>query len=219
MVLYPRKAGIYKLTCSNNGKIYVGKSVNMYKRLNRHKNYKYRDNEKYYLQNAILKHGWSSFEVEILEIFENFNKTNDNDKLLERESYFINLFDSTDRHKGYNICKFSTDTSGIPLTEDHKEKIRQSLLGRTFSNETIERMRKSQLGKTMSDDAKEKLRNINLGKKLSDNTKEKIKSSMSGKLFTVDHKENLRLSKLGIPRSEETKEKIRQSMLRRSQTM
>ena len=33
-----KSAGIYKLTCSTNGKIYIGKAVNLYKRLNRHKN-------------------------------------------------------------------------------------------------------------------------------------------------------------------------------------
>ena len=37
-VEYPKEAGIYKLTCSDNGKIYIGKAVNLYNRINAHKN-------------------------------------------------------------------------------------------------------------------------------------------------------------------------------------
>jgi predicted GIY-YIG superfamily endonuclease len=53
MTTYSDKAGIYKLTCSNNGKVYIGKSVNLYKRLNRHKNCNKHSYNRYYIQNAI----------------------------------------------------------------------------------------------------------------------------------------------------------------------
>lgn len=39
-IIYPKAAGIYKLTCDNNGKIYIGKSINIRKRLESHKNCK-----------------------------------------------------------------------------------------------------------------------------------------------------------------------------------
>lgn len=86
LIGYPKKAGIYKLTCVN-GKVYIGKSVNIFNRLRQHKNPKV----KYHLQNAILKYGWDSFTVEILEVYDKFDKEKDNKFLLERESFYIEL--------------------------------------------------------------------------------------------------------------------------------
>lgn len=195
---FPKNAGIYKLVCVNNSKVYIGKSVNLYKRLNKHKNCSISHTGKGFLQNAILKHGWSSFTVEILEVVENFDKSKDNDKLLEREAYYIELFDSTNRDKGYNLCKFSTDGTGIPLTEEHKEKIRQAKLGKLHSEDHVKKLREGKLNNPMSQESREKLRQFN-----------------SGKTMSNESKERMRNSKLGRKHSEETKEKIRQSNLKR----
>lgn len=200
----PKKAGIYKLICSN-GKIYIGKSVNIRHRINQHKN----SRDVCYLQNAIRKHGWSEFSVEILEIVENFDKTKDNESLLEKEAFYIKLFDSTNRDKGYNICEYSNDTTGKVVSEESREKMRQAKLGnkinlgKTHSKEVREKMRQAKLGKS----------NVAcLGKALSENTKSKISKSKTGKKHTEEHKEKIRQSKLGKkrgPMSEEQKDKIR----------
>lgn len=205
---YPESAGIYKLVCNNNGKIYIGKSTNIYKRINRHKNCSKHVDNRYLLQNAIIKHGWDSFSVEILEIFENFKSSEDNQVLLERESYYIRSFESNNLEKGYNICEYSTDTGGKPLSKEHKEKIRQSLLGRVFTEDHKEKIRQSQLGKTLTEECKEKLKAINTGKILSLETREKISNSRLGQKHSEESKEKMRQSKLGKPRSEETKAKL-----------
>jgi group I intron endonuclease len=158
MIKHPHSAGIYKLICNNNGKTYVGKATNLYKRINRHKNCAKHPHNRYLLQNAIVKHGWDEFSVEILEIFENFNSVEDNNELLNRESYYIKLFDSTNLDKGYNLCEYSTDTGGKPLTEEHREKIRLANTGKKRSDETKERQRIAQSGKKLSNESKEKMR-------------------------------------------------------------
>ena len=89
---YPKGAGIYKLTCIRNGKVYIGKSVNMYFRLSCHKSCEKKTKGRYYFENAIIKYGWDSFNVEILESIDNFDKKNDNIELLEKESFYIQLF-------------------------------------------------------------------------------------------------------------------------------
>lgn len=217
----PKKAGIYKLICNKNGKSYIGKSINILRRIKEHKNSK-ADN---ILQRAVLKYGWDSFDVEILEIVENFDKLTDNDSLLDKEAYYIELFDTTNRENGYNICKFSTDKTGVPcsaetkeklrqahlgkiLDEEHKEKIRQARIGFKHSDEDKENMRQAHLGYKQSDEHKEKIRQAHLGFKHSDESKEKMRE-----VWTEEAKEKLRSSRLGKPRSEETKEKIRQSKL------
>lgn len=186
---YPNKAGIYKLTCSVTGKSYIGKSVNIRIRINHHKRYDATSKYNSYLKNAIVKYGWDSFNVEILEIVENFDKLKDNKNLLCRESYFIELFDSINKDKGYNICKFSSDVTGLPRSIETRNKISNSMMGRTFSKESREKMSIGKSGKPISEEHKNNIRlsklgkpNLGrLGKVCSDETKEKIRQSMLGK--------------------------------------
>lgn len=228
-IKYPNGAGIYKLTCKVNNKVYIGKSVTINRRLNRHKNCK-TPKDNFYLHNAIIKHGWDSFTVEILELFENFDRIKDNDTLLEREAFYIKLYDSTNKLKGYNRCEYSTDCTGRKLTEEHKEKLRQCNLGKKMSKDAIERTRQAKLGKPRSEETKEKIRQKKLGvklseehkeklrnRKLSEEHKEKIGNSGRGKKRSEEFKEKMRQINLGRKHSEETKEKIRQFNLRKSQ--
>lgn len=203
---YPKKAGIYKLTCVANGKIYVGKSVSLNKRLNRHKNCKCSKNNSF-IHNAILKYGWGSFEVEILEIFEDFNKLAHNSILLEREAHYIQVFKSANKSKGYNICEYSNDCTGRTLTEEHKEKLRKANIGKKMSEESIEKTRQANLGRKNSPETIEKIRLSRLGKKASNETKEKLRN----RRHSDETKEKMRQARLGKPRSEETKRKCREN--------
>lgn len=199
---YPNKAGIYKLIDSN-GKIYIGKSTNVRVRINAHKNYKTTCKVKSYLKNAILKYGWDSFTVEILEIVENFDKLKDNDNLLKREAYYIELFDSSNKDKGYNLCKFSTDRTGFPMSEESKRKLSEAIKGKPkkpFTEEHKERMRQAKLGKKrppFSEEHKEKIRIGNLGKIISEDHKEKLRTFNSGKELSEETKEKISQSKTG----------------------
>lgn len=206
---YPPKAGIYKITCNVNGKLYIGKAVNLQKRLNVHKNCKTSTREKFHFHNAIIKYGWDSFTVEILEIFDNFDKLKDNDYLLEKESYYINLYESTNVNKGYNKCKFSKDTTGIPLSDEHKEKIRQSKLGKPISEYTKQRLIESHLGIPRSEETKEKIRQAHLGKPLSDEHRKRLSESHRGKKMSEENKKKLLEANIGRKLSEENKEKMR----------
>lgn len=66
-----KTAGIYQITCTANGKIYIGSSVNIKSRISGHKsklNKGCHDNK--YLQNAWNKYGESSFIFEIINTIE-----------------------------------------------------------------------------------------------------------------------------------------------------
>lgn len=213
-IKYPKAAGIYKLTCSNNGKIYIGKTINLHRRLREHKNCEKKNEGNCYFQNAIIKYGWNSFIVEILEVFENFDKLTDNKKLLEQESHYIKMFDSSDLEKGYNICKYSSDRTGTICSEESKEKMRKAKRGRVLSEEHRSKLKYNRLGKKMSEESKEKIRQYRLGKTLSEESKRKLSLDRSGKKghkVSEETKEKMRNAKLGKSCSEETKEKIRQA--------
>lgn len=215
---YPKEAGVYKLTCANNNKVYIGKSVNIHARLSQHR----RCRGSYYFDYAVAKHGWDSFNVEILEIFENFDKSKDNQRLLDREAYYINLYNSTNKEMGYNLCAYSNDRTGHKHSDETKKKMSLVRKGKTHSDESRAKMSRSQLGRIISKEHREKLRVANLGVPRSEETKKKMSQSKIGIKFSEKHKENLRKPKseefkenLRKPRSEEIKEKIRLGHLRR----
>ena len=62
---YPKGAGVYKLTCSKNGKVYVGKSVDMYFRLSCHKSVSEKAKGNYYFENALIKYGKENGTTEV----------------------------------------------------------------------------------------------------------------------------------------------------------
>ena len=199
----PKRSGVYKITCINNDKVYIGKAVDIDKRLRDHRNSKKDGQGNGLFQNAILKHGWDSFIVEILEVIQEFDKSKDNQTLLEREAYYIELFDTTNRDKGYNRCKFSNDNTGIIFSKEVREKMSRSKLGKKLSQEHIEKIREANIGRTLSEEHKEKLR-----KPKSEEAKEKLRKPKS-----EEAKENMRKARLNSPLSEESREKIRQSLI------
>jgi len=222
-------AGVYKITCLINNKSYIGKSVDISKRMNAHKNCKKPDQKMSYFHEAILKYGWDSFKIEILESFPVFDKENDNIKLLEREAFYIKHYKTFDKTFGYNLCEYSNDRTGKPLSEKHKEKLRitssgkkhtqsakdkvsKANLGKKLTLEHVEKIRQSKLGKKRgahSEQHKEKLRQANLGKKMSLEARKKMSIANKGKVLPPEHIEKLRQANLGKSRSPETIEKIR----------
>jgi group I intron endonuclease len=207
-IAYPKHAGIYKLTCVANNKIYIGKSVNLSRRLKEHKLSAEKNVATYFFQKVIIKYGWSSFIVEILEIDENFDKTKDSKALIEREAYYIELFDSTNRDKGYNVCKYSTDRTGIPRSTETKEKIRQGNLGKKLSFETRQKMGQSRKGRKVSEETKQKISQGRKGLCVSSETRQKISNSKLGKSLNLSEENRL---KRRLPLSEETRKKMSQS--------
>jgi group I intron endonuclease len=227
---WPNEAGIYKLTCNVNNKVYIGKTVCFRQRINFHKNSYKKSSVISLLRNAIIKYGWDNFNIEIIETFKNFDKLEDNNSLLEREKYYISLYDSTNKDKGYNLCKFSNDRTGIPLSQDAKlklsefnkgkklsnetkQKISESKRGKKFSNEHKKKLSDSRLLNPMSEEHKEKLRQSNIGKKMSDITKNKLRLALTGRKVSEETRK-----KLSRPCSEETKEKLRQANLGKKHT-
>jgi hypothetical protein len=104
------KSGIYRWISSISNKSYIGSSMNITKRLRKYYNINYlnskiiKDNSLIY--RALLKHGYSNFNLEILEYC---NKK----YLINREQYYLDLLKPE-----YNICK----TAGSMLGFKHSAK-------------------------------------------------------------------------------------------------
>ena len=92
-------AGIYKLDYPN-GKVYIGQSQNIYKRINEHNSYSFAGHGSCPLQlceKAIQKYG----RITTFTILE---EVQDVSELDDKEAYWIQYYDSTNRDKGYNIA-------------------------------------------------------------------------------------------------------------------
>ena len=98
---------IYKLTNLINGKVYIGQTVRTFNKRytgagvgaeRMKKYYEIRGNIKNeHLYNSLIKYGTDNFKVEIIEQCKTI------DELNEKEEYYIELYNSTDYKKGYNI--------------------------------------------------------------------------------------------------------------------
>lgn len=107
-----KKSGIYSIICAVNGKQYIGCSKNIYSRINAHKSYlkhnKFKQDNKYFIEDW-NKYGSDTFDYKVLEY------TTEN--LKDKECYYIELFDTINRDKGYNLRRDNSKIGMIPLEE------------------------------------------------------------------------------------------------------
>lgn len=99
MIENKNKSGIYKIVNKINGKVYIGKTKDFYKRYHQYlHSIKTRNQRKLnnHLLNSFLKYGIANFDFEVVEICDISMTT-------ERELFWMHYFNSCDRNFGYNI--------------------------------------------------------------------------------------------------------------------
>jgi hypothetical protein len=101
------KSGVYRITCVNTDKIYIGSSNELDKRLRGHRSSlragKHRNP---YLQRAWDKHGEEAFVFEIIERVEVVD-------LLPHEQEWMDLTLCYEPELGFNISRFASSTTGV----------------------------------------------------------------------------------------------------------
>lgn len=125
-MLIDKNIGIYIIVNTINGKFYIGSSSDIQQRFYNHKS-KLLNNihVNKHLQSSVNKYGFENFKFDILA-----NCPIENLDSLE-QWYFDNL------QPQYNIRKFVESNRGIILSENHKEKISNSMIGK-FCKITIQ---------------------------------------------------------------------------------
>jgi len=139
-----KKSGIYKITNSSNGKIYIGSAYNLSNRFSVHR-YTLRNNKNKnkHLQAAWNKYGEQNFIFEIIELV-------DIGTLLQREQYWIDNFTPFKKEIGYNIAKIAGNTAGIKPSEATRKKQSESAKKRPkrkMSEEDLVKLKERYKGK------------------------------------------------------------------------
>lgn len=111
------KCGVYYIRNEKNGKIYVGASSDMFRRINAHRNVLKRNEScNFYLQKDWNKYKEDSFNFGVLERVSE-------DRLVEREEIWILKLKSCKRSFGYNV------SVGVKHSEKTKRKISKANKG------------------------------------------------------------------------------------------
>ena len=154
---------IYKITNTVNGKIYIGCTTRTIEvRLNAHFRQRFSATRHTSLGRSICKYGIKAFIIEKIE------DCLDEKNMFEREVYWINYYRSTDNKIGYNLTKggdtgpvnskenhpmwgkkneklsaLNKSRAGVKLSEEHKQKVINTMIGKKRSEETKKKMSES----------------------------------------------------------------------------
>lgn len=111
-------SGVYKITCSVTGKVYVGSAVNLYRRWHAHHLPELRGNYHVnkYLQAAWNKYGEAAFGFTVLEEVPVAD-------LINCEQRWINKLQSANRRHGFNLCAVAASSLGTKHTAATKAKM------------------------------------------------------------------------------------------------
>lgn len=210
--------GIYAIRNISDGKIYIGQSIRISKRIATHKwmlaNGRHSCR---HLQRAYDIHGAASFEFFLIEQCEI-------ELLTKREQYWM---DQHSRAGLYNSSPAAGSNSGFRHSEETIRKMSESRkgmpgiktrLGKTNTPEARAAVAMAMTGRRVSDETRLKQSLSRKGGKLSDEHKAKIAASMMGREITVDWRARISEANKGRVVSAETREKLRQANIGKKQS-
>lgn len=189
---------VYGIISKTNCSLYVGSSVNFYKRKASHirdlvKNRHYNT----HLQNHVYKYGIDDLLFYVIKIVKC------RECLIPEEQFYIDNLAPK-----FNICKIADRRTGIALSESHKRKIGIAHKGKILSEETKQKLFLINKGKVQSKSTIEKRAAKNRGKKRSLEVRLKMSKAMKGIPKSAEAIRNVSIALTGRKLSEEHKKKI-----------
>jgi len=155
-----RICGIYKITNTSNGKVYIGSSINTLQRWAAHKSHCRKNKHcNRHLQGAWNEYGEKSFQFSIID------ECNEN-LLLTQEDLWINYYDSRNQEKGYNLAS----ANRVEWSAESRLKASLSHMG----------SKNAHFGKGHSVEAMQKIMDANVGRKHTEEWKAQHSKDIKG---------------------------------------
>ena len=145
--------GIYKITNTITGKIYIGSSINVDYRIKQHfKCLRGNYHRNIHLQLSFNKYNESSFVWDLI-------CECDKNELLKKETEYILKYKSFDRKIGYNILINAEHSRlGVKHSQETKDKISEKLKGKKLTKEHSDKIVKNLInGSSFSEKLKKRL--------------------------------------------------------------
>ena len=155
MPIIPHAAGVYKITCTANGKVYIGSTVDLCNRWREHRN-KLRAGQgiSKHFQNAWNKYGESAFTFEVVELVMFV------EELRDREQYWLDRYQAYNSRKGFNKGRIAASPFFGQTHDDAAiEKIRAAARD-DMTPEKLAKMEAARRDWYTSDDAQKQFRRM-----------------------------------------------------------
>lgn len=163
-----KKIGIYKIV-NPTGKVYIGQSLDVEKRMLHYKKLQCKDQQLLY--NSILKYGFNSHKISIVVVC-------DAEQLNDLERFYIKKFKSNVRKHGLNLTSGGRDY--FYHCESVKKKMSIAQLGNT----------KRRGKKQPQEEVAKRVKQL-IGKKRSVQQKTNISKSLIGRKLSQQHRDNM----------------------------
>ncbi len=191
-------SGVYFIKNIIDGKMYIGSSKHIEKRLREHiGNLNNNKHCNRHLQFAWNKYGENNFRFGIIE-----ETDDDSNFRIKKEQECIDYFETSNQLKGYNLAHARGGVYHI--TDATKEKIRKAHTGKKMPEKYVKELSARMsgsgnpfYGRTHKKESKEKMSASHKGKKLSEETKQKLKKCGGTKYYTAETYKKLSLANRG----------------------
>lgn len=207
-------SGIYSITHTGSGKVYVGSAIDCRARWMEHRK-RLRRNAHHSkpLQGAWNKYGAETFMFAVIETVESSGN------LIAREQHWIDSLRSADSAFGYNVAKRAGNTLGVKHTPEARAKIRAARARQVITPEHRRNIGLGSKGRRMTEANKAILVAISTGRVVSAETRALMSKARKGQRLSQQHIEAIKtalkqpdvlakMSRLGSKQSPETKAKI-----------
>jgi group I intron endonuclease len=210
-----KQSGIYKILNTKTGRIYIGSAIDLQLREKQHFNNLSKNKHcNLLLQASFNKHGKGAFVFYIIEL------VGDKNKLIEREQYYLDLYQSYKKESGYNICVTAGSQLGMKskckgvLRPEFAKTItgaNNPFFGKTHTAENIKNQSEKQkgernhfYGKTHSEEFRKKSSLIHKGKVFSPELRAKLSAAAKGRKKSHEHIAKIVASRLRTLASRKT---------------
>lgn len=201
------RSGIYKITNTINGRVYIGSAAYLKSRKWDHwKTLRAGCHRNRFLQRAWHKYGEDNFNFEVLEYVE------DKNLLIEREQFFLDQlsFEYDDPKRCYNICRIAGSLLGTTRTEESRAKMSAAAIGRIISPEHRAKLSGARKGIKWSEERRARAVGSRTGFRHTEEAKARISAAKSGVKQTPENVEKRAAKIRGVPKSEAHKLALRE---------